>query len=118
MQEVRVLKNVKRVDNSASFNHTEYPVRDGIYNSIVRRYGVNGHQWNKSDEIIWGGAIYQVADLGFTLLFLWVVYLVANSLYNHYGIFRAVAFLVVMGLLRINTLIRKVDFTNRILKGK
>lgn len=105
------------VDNSQHYKTTDYKLKDTIYNAIVKRYGKNGHVWKKSDTFVWEGSIYYVWDYFFIILFLYFVYLAGNYFYDHYGLWRAVMFVAVMFLLRINTLIRKVDKMNRLLKG-
>jgi hypothetical protein len=104
------------VDNSNYLRNTEYPMRDSIFNAVVKRYGVKGNHWKRSDDMVWGGALYHVLDYFFMILFVYFVYIVANFTYNRYGVFKAAMVIVVMALIRLNALIRKVDLTNRLLK--
>jgi hypothetical protein len=104
------------VDNSEYFKHSEYPVRDSIFNAVVKRYGVKGNHWKRSDEFVWNGAIYYVWDYFLMVLFIWFTYWLATAMYDHYGLFKAMMVVVVMFLVRLNSLVRKVDLTNRLLR--
>ena len=108
----------KKVDNSIFYRTTDHAGRDIVFNWIVRRYERNGHVWKKSDGMVWGGALYHVLDYFWMLIFIYFVYVVANFMYDRYGIFKAGMVIVVMILIRFNSLIKKVDQTNRILKER
>jgi hypothetical protein len=102
------------VDNSEFYEHTAYPKRDKIYNAVVARYGKKGNLWTKSDTFIFYGFIYTIWDYFIMVLFLWLIYFAANFFYEKYGLWRAISFLFVVILIRINMLIRvqnKIDKT-------
>jgi hypothetical protein len=105
------------VDNSEHFRNTEYHLRDKVYNWLVRRYGQKGNVWQTSDTVVWQGAIYHVWPWIPALLFIYVTYFIANWTYEHYGMFRALTVLAVMMLIRVNTLVRKLDQLIRVMKG-
>lgn len=104
------------VDNSKFVRHTEYPGRDAIFNAIVRRYGKKGNIWTKSDEFIWGGALYYVWDYFFALMFIYLVYWLATATYDRFGLFKAMMVVTAMTLLRINALVRKLTLNNQLMK--
>jgi hypothetical protein len=102
------------VDNSIHFKHTEYHLRDKLYNKIVARYGAKGNLWTSSDTFVFGGFLYFIWDYFIMVLFLWLIYFAANFFYEKYGLWRAISFLFVVILIRINMLIRvqnKIDKT-------
>jgi hypothetical protein len=108
-------------ENRYPFRQTEYPFRDKIFNNIVRRHLSDGKKkkglpWTKSDDFVWGGSIYVVWDFIPQLLFLFFVYYIVNMTYDHYGWFKAITVLGVMVLIRVNSLIRQQQTTNRFLK--
>jgi hypothetical protein len=87
-----------------------------VFNWIVSRYGEKGNKWNASDDFVWGGFLYHILDFVFLIVFVTFVYWMAGIIYERYGVFRGAAFLVVMVLIRLNSLIRKTDMNNRLLK--
>jgi hypothetical protein len=93
-------------------------MRDKVFNFLVKRYEKKNHVWKWHDDFIFGGFIYYIWDWIPMLLYIYVTYLVVNYTYGRYGWFRGILVLGVMVLIRINALIRKVDLTNRLLKGK
>jgi hypothetical protein len=102
----------ERVDNSQFYKHTDSPLRDKIFNAIVKRYEKNGHVWEKSDDVVWGGTIYVVASyFGYTALggLLWWL---LNATVKYQGADHAVLLMLILiflQLLRVNTIMRKVD---------
>lgn len=106
------------VDNSKFYVTTDHHMRDQVYNWIIARYGKKGHPWTTSDKFVWYGAVYFVWDWIWLLIFIYFIYAMGNLLYNKYGLWKAVMFVVVMVLIRFNSLIKKVDQTNRLLKEK
>lgn len=106
------------VDNSEFYSLSEHKLKDMVFNAVVRRYGKNGHKWEKSDQFIWHGAIFVVIDYFWMLVFVYFVYIAGSFIYNKYGLWRGVLFICVMFLIRINSMVRKLDATNRILKEK
>ena len=98
----------EKVDNSSSYRRTDFPMRDKVFNWLVRKYEAKGRKWGKSDDVIFGGAIYVIWDWCGILLFLYVMWLLFNFSRKHYDDVHAIAFLMVMILWRLNILIRKV----------
>lgn len=101
------------VDNSMHYRDTEYPMRDKVFNAVVRRYGKKGNEWKSSDDIVWGGAIYHLWDFVPLLIFVYFVYFVTNWTYDKYGWFRAIVVLAIMVIIRLNAMTRKLDQINR-----
>jgi len=106
------------VDNSKFYRMTEHKLKDKVFNLVVLRYGYKGNKWQKSDDFVWGGFIYYIVDYFWLLIFIYFIYAMGNLLYNKYGLWKAVMFVVVMVLIRLNSLIKKVDQTNRLLKER
>jgi len=107
----------KKQDYSQYLRESEYPARDKFYNWLVRTHEKRGKPWTTagwfSDEFFWSFFLDYVWAWVPSLLFLYVTYYLATFMYDKYGLFRGVAVLVVMALLRVNTLIRKVDYIRR-----
>ena len=104
-----VKKGKSVVDNSASFRHTDHPMRDRVFNWIVSRYGSKGNRWEKSDDRVWGGAIYHVWDFFTAILFIYLMWIIYNFSQRNYGDAHAIAFLLIMILFRINIAIKKLS---------
>ena len=104
------------VDNSKFFQRSEYPMRDAVFNWVVRRYGRLGHKWKKSDQFIFYNAIYFIWDYFWIIIFLYLIYWIANAMYERYGMWRAVLVIGVIFLLRMNQIIRKLDQQIKLLK--
>jgi hypothetical protein len=106
------------VDNAEFYEHSEFPRRDKIYNAIVARYGKKGNRWSKSDTFVWKGFIYHIWDYFWMVVFIYIIYWAANALYDHYGMWRAISFIFVVILIRINMLIRVQKKMDRTLHSK
>lgn len=97
------------VDNSLHFRHTDFPMRDKVFNGIVTRYGTKGNKWEKSDDQIWGGAIYFIWDWAMILVFIYFMWFMFNFMQKSYGDVHAIAFLLIMILFRLNIMIKKLS---------
>jgi ABC-type protease/lipase transport system fused ATPase/permease subunit len=104
------------VDNSEFYKSTEHPIRDHVYNGIVARYGKKGNKWEKSDTFVWGGAIYQLWDMFWIVVFIYIVWFIVTWTYDRYGMFKAIVTLAIFFLIRINSLVRQMAQANRYLK--
>jgi hypothetical protein len=112
------LEKPRTVDNSVHYRRTAYPRRDAVFNYVVKMYEKKGKVWQTSDDLVFGGFLYFWWDWFTVVMFLWFVYFVATWTYDRHGLFRGVAVIAVMALLRINALIREVRRTNKILSGE
>lgn len=103
------LKKLGVVDNSEHLRHTDFPMRDRVFNWIVKRYERNKHEWTKSDDAVWGGFIYFIWDWIVILAFLYLMWFIFNLLRKGYDDVHAIAFLLIMILFRLNVMIRKLS---------
>jgi hypothetical protein len=102
-----------RVDNSEFYQESEFPLKDKVFNWIVRRYERNGHEWKRSDDIVWRGSIYHVFDFFWMCLIVWLLIWSISLVYNRFGMFRALQSIMVIVLLRLAMISRKVSLLNR-----
>lgn len=100
------------VDNSEFLRTTEFPLRDKIFNAIVRQYGRKGNPWKKSDGYVWGGAVYQLFTYVIWSIGLWLLWLLLRWTVDHKGVEYAILYvlaLVFTQLIRVNTKLSKID---------
>ena len=106
----------------AELRRSEFPMRDAFYNWIVTAYAKRGKKWTTkgifSDRVFFSALFDQAWPWVPMLLFIYVFYWVTGWVYDRYGLARAVMFMAVMMLFRLNVLIRQVTFTNKLLKGR
>lgn len=129
------MKKFVDYDNAQFYENSDHPMRDKLFNWVVERHSAAGKKrswtslyiwstmrdglpWSASDQFIWHGMIYVVWDWIGMLIFLYIIYFLANYAYDHYGLFKAVAFLAVTCLIRLNTLIRLQKQNNKLLGAK
>lgn len=105
-------KEKVRVDNSEFYKHTESKVRDAIFNWVVRRYERNSHVWQKSDEVVWNGAIYHVSGYFGYLIVIGLLWWLLDATVRLKGGTHAILLLMILmfvQLLRLNSIMRKID---------
>jgi len=102
--------------------HSEFPMRDVVYNWLVAKYAKKGKVWTTkgifSDRVFFNALLDQAWPWVPTLLFIYVVYFLASWAFSRYGIFKAILVVAVMVIIRINALVRQVSYTNRLLKER
>lgn len=102
----------ERVDNSQFYKHTDSPMRDRVFNFVVRRYEKNGHVWEKSDEVVWAGSVYVVASYFGYLALIGLLWWILNATIKYQGADHAVLLMLILvfvQLLRVNATMRKID---------
>ena len=111
---VKVLDEAIALHNVAFYRNTEKPARDKIFNWLVDLYTKKGKKWEKSDEVIFGGFIYVIADyFGYILLFgalWWFVTVMVRTKGEWHALFFLLIFLVV----RVGMLLSAVRHSNRL----
>jgi len=113
-------KYVLPAEYEKELRSTPFPFRDAVYNAILTQHAKRGKSWTTrgffSDKLFWTALLDQVWPWVPSLLFIYAMYIIAAYTYDHYGLFKAVTVIAVMGLIRLNALVRQVSYTNRILK--
>jgi hypothetical protein len=96
-----------------------YPFRDAIYNALVKLHARKGKPWTTegffSDKLFWNTFLDQVWSWIPSLAFIYLMYIVATYTFDKYGLFRAVTVIAVLVLVRVNSVIRQISLTNRLL---
>lgn len=105
-------KSVKALNDSKK-KSTEFHIRDKVYNSIIDRYSKHDHEFNFGDEVVWGGSIYQVPDYFSYIVFFALFYWIGDKLYAAYGIAHVFMFFALLGIWRVNMLLRSVKKIQR-----
>lgn len=88
-------------------------IKDGIYNWVVKRYKKNNHPWKKSDEVVWGGFVYGVLDIGGVFLFVGIMYWLLDWTLSNHGFEKMIMVLGVILLVRVNILVRQIAALNK-----
>lgn len=100
------------IDNSEFYKHTDSPARDVVFNAIVKRYGVKGNAWEKSDGVVWGGAIYVVSSYFGYMLIVALLWWLLSATIRLQGDTHAILLMLILmfiQLLRMNATLRKID---------
>ena len=101
------------------YRETEYPVRDAVFNWVVAKHLAAGKKpWRKSDDVVWGGALYHVLDFFFLVIYIWFVWWIVTLVYDKFGMFKAIVMLSIFALIRLNNIVKGVNLTNRLLKSR
>lgn len=94
-------------------SNTGEPIKDKIFNWVVGRYKKHNHPWYKSDQVVWGGAIYGVSSyFGYAIFFGLFLYILV-WVQGKYGDGRAIIMALLFILVRINILIKQMVKLNR-----
>ena len=101
------------VDNSEYYERSAYPIKDKVFNAVVRLYERRGKRWQLSDTIVWRGSIYFVFDFFFMLLIIWLIVWGITFVYEKYGMFNALRSAIVIILLRLAMISRNVNLLIR-----
>ena len=89
------------------------PLRDKMYNFVVKRYKKNNHVWRQSDERIWKNSIYVVLDYIWLLCWIGILWLIINGSLKRVGFEKTVFVVAMIFLIRINALVKQLVKLNR-----
>lgn len=92
---------------------TGAPIRDKLFNFVLRRYRKFNHPWKKSDQAIWYNVIYHIGDFIGILFFFWIMWLLTNYSLKKYGEWRTLFYLIIIFMFRINILIQQISALNK-----
>jgi hypothetical protein len=92
---------------------TGAPIRDRIFNWILKRYEKFHHPWRKSDDIIWRGVVNIMGELIGVLFFFWIMWLLINYSLKKYGEWRTLFYIILLVTFRINILIQQIGKLNK-----
>lgn len=104
--------------NVRYYRDTENAMKDKIFNGVVDLYTKKGKRWQKSDDVIFGGALYYISPyFGYILLFgaLWWF---VTAMLKTKGEWHALFFLLIFLIVRVGMLLAAVRHGNRILEKK
>ena len=97
-----------------------FPFRDAVYNAILTLHAKRGKPWTTqgffSDRMFWTALLDQLWPWIPSIVFIYLMYLVAGYTYDHYGLFRGVTVVAVMCIIRLNSLVRQVTYSNKLLE--
>jgi len=94
-------------------SNTGQPLKDKVFDWVVRRYEKKGLAWRESDQKIFSGFIYGVGGYFSALLFFAFFGFLFYQTNKLYGFERAVLLALLMILFRVNILIKQIVILNR-----
>jgi hypothetical protein len=89
------------------------PWKDKLFDWVVGRYKKHNHEWKKSDQRVWSGAIFGITTYFGTLLFFALLGWLLWQTNKLYGFEKAVLLALLMILFRVNVLIKQMVTLNR-----
>jgi hypothetical protein len=81
---------------------------DKVYNKIIDRYSKHNNRFEFSDRFVWSGAVYVLPEIFGYILFFALFYWIGGIILKNYGWERMFMFFALLGLWRINILVRQI----------